>query len=178
MTTTTSKKRAWCKTFALIPVFIAAFFVFSANTSANAAEDSKPLFDEQPAEKGFRNYVMQKIIYPVRAQRDSVSGIVFVEFIIDTDGSLIDAKSISNIDPLLETEVLRVINSSPKWTPGMRDGKAIRVKYAFPVRFYIQGQAQTVSSSKNVELSTGSLLLEEVIVVGFGVQRSTSTVSK
>ena len=149
-----------------------------ATTSVRPVVNNMPLFDGQPAEKGFRNYVAQKANYPAKALKDNVSGIVFVEFVIDTDGSLVDAKAISNIDPLLEAEVLRVINSSPKWKPGMKDGKAIRVKYAFPVSFYLKGQTQTLSSSKNVELSKEARLLEEVVVVGFGIQRKSSTVSK
>ncbi|MDR1172313.1 MAG: energy transducer TonB, partial [Bacteroidales bacterium] len=59
----------------------------------------------------------------------------FVEFTINQKGELVDAKISRGVDPLLDAEALRVIRSSPKWTPGKQRGKTVKVKYTFPVVF-------------------------------------------
>jgi TonB family protein len=97
--------------------------------------EDMPLFDGKPAETGFRDYVTKNVTYPKEAQEKEISGMVLVEFVIDTDGSLVDAKVVRSVDPLLDAEALRVISSSPKWTPGKQRGKIVNVKYTFPVRF-------------------------------------------
>jgi len=96
----------------------------------------KPLFNNMDAEKGFRDYVYSKTVYPQEAQENGVTGRVYVDFIIDTDGSVTNVKLMHGADPLLDAEALRVISSSPKWTPGKHDGKEVKVKYVFP--FYFQ----------------------------------------
>jgi protein TonB len=97
--------------------------------------EDMPLFNGKPAEEGFRDYVGKTTIYPAVAQENGVSGRVLVEFTIDQQGNLTDAKIIRPVDPLLDAEALRVIRSSPKWTPGKQRGKTVKVKYIFPVTF-------------------------------------------
>ena len=96
-----------------------------------------PLFNGTPAEKGFREYVNSNIKYPEEAE-SSITGRVIIEFTIDVDGSLIDAKVIRSLHPLLDAEALRVIQSSPKWTPGTLRKKPVEVKYHFPVDFKLR----------------------------------------
>ena len=97
--------------------------------------EDMPLFNGEPAETGFRDYVVKNAVYPQETQDNGISGVVFVQFVIDTDGSLIDAKIMRGVDPLLDTEALRVIRSSPQWTPGKQRGKIVKVQYVFPVTF-------------------------------------------
>jgi TonB family protein len=94
-----------------------------------------PLFKGKPAEKGFRDYVDSNIKYPKEAKENHISGDVLVEFTIDVDGSLVDAKVVRSVHPLLDVEALRVIQSSPKWTPGKLKRKPVEVRYTFPVNF-------------------------------------------
>jgi len=95
-----------------------------------------PLFDGKDVEIGFREYVDNNINYPAEAVSREITGCVVVEFIIEKDGSISNAKVISGVDPLLEAEALRVINNSPAiWTPAEMRGKAIRLLYRFPVIF-------------------------------------------
>jgi len=136
--------------------------------------DDKPLFNGEPAEIGFRKYLSQTIIYPVNVMEKEITGRVFVAFDIDTDGSVTHAKILSGIDRLLDAEVLRVINSSPKWTPGKKNGKAVKTSYALAVNFTLAGKTQSASSSNTVELPKDAQLLEEVVVTGYGVQKRES----
>lgn len=97
--------------------------------------EDMPLFNGKVAEEGFRDFVSKNTVYPAVAQENGVSGRVLVEFTINQQGDLVDAKIMRGVDPLLDAEALRVIRSSPKWTPGKQRGKTVKVKYVFPVNF-------------------------------------------
>ena len=116
----------------------------------------KPTFNGINAETGFRVYVGENINYPAAAHENGISGRVYVEFAIDTDGSVVDVKLLRGVDPLLDAEALRVISSSPKWTPGKdKDGKTVKVKYQFPVNFRLSGETPS-SSSSNAKSQAGA----------------------
>ena len=67
-----------------------------------------------------------------------VEGRVIVQFVVDKDGSVMDAKVVRSIDPLLDKEALRVINLMPKWKPGKNQGEAVRIRYTIPVTFKLK----------------------------------------
>ena len=102
-----------------------------------ALVEVKPLFNGGDPENEFRKWVMNNTIYPAEAQKKGISGRVFVQFIIDTDGSVINATLLRGVDTLLDAESLRVIKSSPKWTPGKHEGKTVKVSYTFPFNFQL-----------------------------------------
>ncbi|CCZ47512.1 MAG TPA: energy transducer TonB [Mediterranea massiliensis] len=87
---------------------------------------------------GLMQYLSKNIKYPTIAQENGTQGRVTVQFVVNADGSIVDAKVIRGVDPYLDKEALRVINSMPKWKPGMQRGKAVRVKYTVPVMFRLQ----------------------------------------
>ncbi len=60
---------------------------------------------------------------------------VVVKFIVERDGSLSDVKILRSVDPLLDKEALRIVNSMPKWLPGTHDGKVVRVEHNVSVEF-------------------------------------------
>ena len=83
-------------------------------------------------------YLAKSIKYPVIAQENGIQGRVSCSFVVNKDGSIVDAEVIRGVDPSLDKEALRVINSMPKWSPGKQRGKAVRVKYTVPVTFRLQ----------------------------------------
>ncbi|WP_212128278.1 energy transducer TonB, partial [Bacteroides pyogenes] len=83
-------------------------------------------------------YLAKNIKYPTIAQENGTQGRVIVQFVVNRDGSIVDAKVVRPVDPYLDKEALRVINSMPKWKPGMQRGKPVRVKYTVPVMFRLQ----------------------------------------
>ena len=87
---------------------------------------------------GLMQFLSKNIKYPTIAQENGTQGRVTVQFVVNADGSIVDAKVIRGVDPYLDKEALRVINSMPKWKPGMQRGKAVRVKYTMPVMFRLQ----------------------------------------
>lgn len=83
-------------------------------------------------------YLARNIKYPVDAQENGIQGRVSCSFTIGTDGALNDVQVIRGIDPSLDAEAIRVINSMPKWTPGAMGDMAVSVKYTVPVTFRLQ----------------------------------------
>jgi len=125
----------------------------------------KPTFNGKVADAGFREYVEKNIMYPAEAQENGISGRVYVEFTIDTDGTIFDVRLLRGVDPLLDAEALRVISSSPKWTPGKdQDGNVVKVKYQFPINFRLNRETSSSSSSnaKN-SASTEKQETEEIL---------------
>ena len=87
---------------------------------------------------GLMQYLSKNIKYPTIAQENGTQGRVTVQFVVNRDGSIVDAKVLRGVDPYLDREAIRVISSMPKWKPGMQRGKAVRVKYTVPVMFRLQ----------------------------------------
>ena len=87
---------------------------------------------------GLMQYLSKNIKYPTIAQENGTQGRVTVQFVVNRDGSIVDAKVLRGVDPYLDKEAIRVSSSMPKWKPGMQRGKAVRVKYTVPVMFRLQ----------------------------------------
>ncbi|MDR0891899.1 MAG: energy transducer TonB [Mediterranea sp.] len=98
--------------------------------------------EKMPEFKGGQTALMQylskNIKYPTIAQENGTQGRVIVQFVVNKDGSIVDAKVMRSVDPYLDKEALRVINAMPKWEPGMQRGKPVRVKFTVPVMFRLQ----------------------------------------
>ena len=83
-------------------------------------------------------YLSKNIRYPVIAQENGLQGRVICQFVVNSDGSIVDIVVVRSVDPSLDKEAVRVIESMPKWQPGEQRGKAVRVKYTLPVNFRLQ----------------------------------------
>lgn len=89
-------------------------------------------------ELALRQYIANAIKYPVIAQENGIQGRVYVTFVVNTDGSVADARIARGVDPSLDKEALRVVNGLPKWKPGKQRGKPVRVSYTVPINFVLQ----------------------------------------
>ena len=108
-------------------------------------EDDQPFVkvEQMPSFMGgdlltFRNWVMSKLRYPQIAQENGITGRVLLMFVIEKDGSLTNIQVIQTPDSSLSDEAIRVLKTSPKWTPGKQRNQTVRVKYTLPVDFRIQ----------------------------------------
>lgn len=77
----------------------------------------------------------RNIKYPTKAIENKIQGRVIVQFVVNKDGSISGAKVVRSVDPDLDKEALRVINSMPKWKPGMQKGEPVSVKFTVPIVF-------------------------------------------
>lgn len=83
-------------------------------------------------------YLAKNIKYPTISQENGTQGRVIVQFVVNRDGGIVDAKVVRSVDPYLDKEALRVVGTMPKWTPGKQRNKPVRVKYTLPVMFRLQ----------------------------------------
>lgn len=108
-----------------------------------ATDDTPFLFVEEdpaPADgmKSFYTYLSKNLNYPKKAIRDGVEGKVYVQFVVNTDGSLTDLKVLKGISPECDQEAMRVLANAPKWKPGKQRGRAVRVQMSMPIVFSLQ----------------------------------------
>ncbi len=84
---------------------------------------------------GFYRFVGENMRYPADARRHGIQGKVFVQFIIEKEGSITNPIIIQGIGGGCDEEVLRVMSKSPKWNPGKQKGKPVRQRYTLPMIF-------------------------------------------
>jgi protein TonB len=100
--------------------------------------EERPTFMGGEASKTFSQWVAKNLQYPEVARENGIQGRVTLQFTVETDGSLKNIKVLRGIDPSLDKEAIRVVSSSPKWSPGRQRDKAVRVTYSFPVYFQLR----------------------------------------
>lgn len=110
-------------------------------------------------------FMARNLRYPTKAREAGKQGRVIVQFVVRKDGSLSDFKVLRPVDPWLDAEAIRVISTMPKWKPGMQDGKPVSVKFTLPVTFMLEGTNSKPKAGDN-----------DVVVVGYGVQKSEESV--
>ena len=87
-------------------------------------------------------YIATNIKYPKESQDNGEQGRVICSFIVGRDGSVNNPEVLRGVTPLLNEEAVRVINTMPRWNPGMQRGKAVAVKYTVPITFRLKGPVE------------------------------------
>jgi len=82
-------------------------------------------------------FLRANLKYPEVARNNNISGQVFLEFVVERDGSISGVKVIVGVYPELDQEAMRVVKMMPRWKPGKQMGKAVRCFFNIPVRFTI-----------------------------------------
>jgi len=100
--------------------------------------EDMPTFNGGDPATEFRKYIAQNLRYPEIAAENGISGRVIVQFAVSKVGQIVDAVVVRSVDPALDKEAIRVVMSSPKWTPGRQRGKAVKVLFTFPINFVLQ----------------------------------------
>ena len=114
-----------------------------AQVSHNADETSDEtiyeVVEEMPEFPGgmaaMMKFIAQNVRYPEAALNNGIQGRVIVALVVNKDGSIVDAQILCSVDPYLDKEALRVVNSMPNWKPGKQRGKTVRVRYTIPISF-------------------------------------------
>ena len=88
-------------------------------------------------QRKIQTHINKNFRYPEFAQKTGIQGRVFVQFIIDKDGSIVGIRT-RGPHPILEIEAKRIISILPKFIPGYVDGKAVRVPFSMPITFKLQ----------------------------------------
>ena len=107
-------------------------------------EDDQPFLraETMPSFQGgdlntFRKWVQENVRFPQIALENDIQGRVTLTFVIEKDGRLTNIQVLQTPDRSLSEEAIRVLNKSPKWSPGKQRNQAVRVKYTLPVDFRV-----------------------------------------
>ena len=143
--------------------------------------NDEPAFDvveEMPQFPGgapaLLEFLSKNIRYPKEAFESNVQGRVLATFVVEKDGSISETKVVKAVDPMLDEEAIRVLNSMPNWTPGKQSGKAVRVKYTVPINFRLDGskpkennnaKVMQAAAAGNIFLTSGDPAKTPLVIV-------------
>lgn len=91
--------------------------------------------EQEPRFDGFNAYLSKHIQYPAADRENGTQGKVYLQFVVEIDGSITAIQVLRTPDQSLADEAVRVLKACPKWKPGIQNGKPVRVRYTIPVSF-------------------------------------------
>jgi TonB family protein len=99
---------------------------------------------------GMNNYFKQKIKYPKKEMQAGITGKVYLQFVVKSDGTITNIKELKGINngTGLTKEAIRVVKKMPQWNPGIRNGVPVNVKMTLPVIFSLNSQTHTIIDDK------------------------------
>jgi len=86
----------------------------------------------------FREWVQKRVKYPQIAAENGIQGKVYIMFVVEPDGSVSNVSVMRGVDPALDEEAVKVVESSPAWSPGRQRGAPVRVRFSITVNFQLQ----------------------------------------
>lgn len=135
------------------------------NATFNSA-DALYSFDEiekmpqfQGGMPAFYAYVGKNFRYPAEARKKGIAGKLFISFVVEKDGTLTDIKTLRDIGYGTGEEAIRLLQNSPKWEPGKKNKKPVRVQYTLPIMLNLASKDTTTSSEPSQSKTIKSELL-------------------
>ena len=92
-------------------------------------------------------YLRENLKYPESVREKGIEGKVYVQFVVEKDGSINDVKILRSVCKELDNEAVRVIKAMPKWNPGTQNGEPVRTTMMLPINFKITGETTTTALS-------------------------------
>ena len=83
-------------------------------------------------EQALMDFFKSNIRYPEADSLKGIQGTIYVTFIIDTVGAVSDVRIIRGLAPELDAEVVRVVEMMPRWIPGKRRDRPVKVQFNMP----------------------------------------------
>jgi len=130
------------KKYLLVLSCLIASITVKAQTQPDTAAKDKKVFTaveftpEFPGgEQALGQFLQANIKYPKADKKNNVQGKVYIQFVVERDGSLTDFKIVRAPTEAMGNEVQRVLSLSPNWSPGIQNNKPVRVQYTLPVNF-------------------------------------------
>jgi TonB family protein len=98
----------------------------------------------------FFNFLSKTIKYPNECRKKGIQGRVVIKFIVEKDGELTHFQIARGVEKEIDQEALRALKLSPKWKPGIQNGKPVRVAYAVPISFTLADEKSTVPAENKM----------------------------
>lgn len=111
-------------------------------TLANAQDQSTTQPSFPGGEEALTTYLTENIQYPEIAAENGIEGVVTLDFLVKSDGSIGEVKIVRMVDPDLEDEAIRVVKAMPKWEPGTNNGVAVDAWFRLPIKFRLPTENQ------------------------------------
>lgn len=121
-----------------------------ANTKDDETEDKNipevfSVYEKIAAFKDLKQYIEKNLEYPAKALETNVSGIAYVQFIVNTDGSVSEAKVVRGLSQECNEAALKLVqNMPPNWTPAEQNGKKVKQKFTLPIKFNGDGTVKPI----------------------------------
>ena len=126
-----------------------------ATDQQKSTQTEEPVFGdpELPSFQGgdvtkFKKWVQDNLKYPPNAKEKGISGKVYVQYIINSNGEVVDVKVVRSAEPSLDAEAIRVVSSSPKWEPATDHGIKVKMQFTMPVLFANNPQKPAQTNEK------------------------------
>ena len=147
-------KNSLLSSLVLLILGLSALPLWSQPPSANASDSTvNTMVESMPefpgGEEAMIAFLRKNIKYPNEARREKIGGVVYVVFVINSDGSIVDQSILKSPHQSLSDEALRVIGKMPAWKPGYQKGKAVRVKMNLPIRFTLPEDPADLDAEKD-----------------------------
>jgi protein TonB len=107
--------------------------IFPGCEDKQTNEEKRACFQQQ-----IMRFVGQNFNFPEMAKQMGIQGRVYVQFVIEKNGSISNAEVVRGVDPLLDDEAMRVVNQLPKLTPAKQRGKPVRMSFVLPINAKLQ----------------------------------------
>lgn len=107
--------------------------VFPGCEDASTNDEKRTCFQQQ-----MMRHVSNNFKFPEMARQMGIQGKVYVNFVIEKDGSISNVEVVRGVDPLLDEEAARVIKNLPKMTPAKQRGKPVRMSFTMPINAKLQ----------------------------------------
>lgn len=92
------------------------------------------------------DFISKNVKYPKESKEKGIEGRVYVQFVVEKDGSLNEITVLRGVSEDIDAEAIRVVKAMPKWKPGMNEGKTVRVQYVLPFNFKLSGNENTTDA--------------------------------
>ena len=123
-------------------VFLVSINLIAAAQDTSKVKTEEPILDfadiepEYPGgQAAMQQFIQSHVIYPESSREMNEQGTVYVQFVVNLDGSITEVRVLKGVSDSLDAEAIRVIKLMPNWKPGMQAGKAARLRHIIPIAF-------------------------------------------
>lgn len=140
------------KKLLLLPALFISTCIFAQSDTTHATktkaviDENAPytIVEEMPEFPGgdpaMMDYIRNNIKYPKAEKKKGISGTTYVTFVVERDGSLSNVRTLRGVPKgeALDQEAVRVVESMPRWKPGMQGGKTVRTQFNLPIKYTLR----------------------------------------
>ena len=138
----------------IVFLFVSAFGKLSSSPSLSKPSATLDNKSEEPAiapfvaveqmpefpggDAALLKYLSENTTYPENAKKNKIEGKVILRFCVTENGSINKISVLQGVNPEIDAEAIRVVNTLPAFVPGKQGGKTVPVWYMVPITFVLK----------------------------------------